>query len=56
MRWRESTKRAQKAYRAKGKQVHFFLNEHDKDIMDWLERQASVTAKIKELIRADIEK
>lgn len=50
----ESLKKAQKVYRKKGRQYHFFVNEHDDDILEYLEAQENVTAKIKELIRADI--
>lgn len=52
----ESLKRAQNTYRSKGRQFHFFCNERDKDVLEWLEAQENYTAKIKELIRADIKK
>ena len=52
----ESLKKAQNHYRSKGRQFHFFCNEHDKDVLEWLEAQENVTAKIKELIRAEIKK
>jgi hypothetical protein len=52
----EATKKAQKKYDAKCKQVRIRLRvDNDADIIEWLKEQKSVNAKIKELIRAEME-
>jgi len=51
----EALKKAQKRYDGKCKQFRIRLRmDNDSDILEWMEKQASVTARIKELIRADI--
>ena len=52
----EATKKAQKKYDAKFKQFKFRLKlDNDADIIEWLKSQPSASARIKELIRAEME-
>lgn len=52
----EATKKAQKKYDKKFKQFKFRLKlDNDADIIEWLKSQPSASARIKELIRAEIE-
>lgn len=51
----EALKRAQKKYNAKTAQWHMRLNrETDADVIEWLNTQASASASVKALIRANI--
>ena len=51
----ESVKKAQRAYRMKFKDFHILLDmDKDADIIEWVKEQASATASIKSLIRANI--
>lgn len=53
---KESLKKAQKRYDEKCKHIRIRLRlDNDADIISWLKDQPSATAKIKELIRAEIE-
>lgn len=52
----EATKKAQKKYDKKFKQFKIRLKrDSDADIIEWLKDQPSASAKLKELIRAEIE-
>jgi hypothetical protein len=52
----EATKKAQKKYDKKFKQFKFRLKlDNDADIIEWLKDQPSASARIKELIRAEME-
>ena len=52
----EATKKAQKKYDKKFKQFKFRLKlDNDADIIEWLNDQPSASARIKELIRAEME-
>lgn len=52
----EAQKRARNNYRSKGKQIGLQFNEHEKDLLDYLETKPSKQGYIKDLIRQDMEK